>query len=601
MALSWRGDGKFLAVLAPEAPEGTEGANGAPQPSLVLRIYDREAGLTPHAKGRRAEDDGAVEGLVPGAVAWSTDGALIATARATGRKGKAGAMAMEVAFFERNGLRHRELALREGEEEEGAGAVEVGALAWDAEAGVLAVALLPSTAPGPPPRVQLWHRGNYHWYLKQELRLGSSGPAGGATQLLALRFDAERARRLHVLVSRAQQQEQGGQQGEQIEWRTLDFCWDALLSPSPLRTAAVVDGRRLLLTPLSQAVVPPPMAAATLEAAAPVTAVGFSAHATPPLRYHPHGGQQSQAAPAAGGRPVAVMAVLTATGTVEVYDERRAAAAVGEGERRALLGWVVVDAAVEARQVAVLVEGKGKGGDGTLLRLRLLLAGWHRRQGVEGVLALGVTAPVLPSAKDAPLTITQQAFHPLPPSDGHSTGVLRLQPWGQRRDAALLALEDGRVLQYTCLSSSANTNTSTNGSLLAAHPHVLPLLEPCPWVHLLDLVAPNDTDHPIVLVGLSERGRLYANEHCLAPGGCGSFLPHPSFGLLLYATLGSRPQLRLVPYRALARLDAHAGAEAVLEAVGEGMEVVEPRALERGARLVAASPVAPTVVLQVGR
>lgn len=559
---------------------------------MVLRIYDREAGLTPHAKGRRAEDDGAVEGLVPGAVAWSTDGALIATARATGRKGKAGAMtrAMEVAFFERNGLRHRELALREEDDE---GAVEVGALAWDAEAGVLAVALLPpAVAPEPPPRVQLWHRGNYHWYLKQELRLGSTGPGGGATHLLALRFDAERARRLHVLVS--QPQEQRGQ--IQIEWRTLDFCWDTFLSPSPLRTAAVVDGRRLLLTPLSQAVVPPPMAAATLEASAPVTAVGFSAHATPPLRYHPHGGQQPQAAAAAA--PVAVMAVLTAAGTVEVYDERRAT--VGEGEGGALLGRVVVDAAVEARQVAVLVEGEGEGEDGTLLRLRLLLAGRHRRQSVAGVLALGVTVPTFPPAKDAPLTITQQKFHPLPPSDGHSAGILRLQPWDQRRDAALLALEDGRVLQYTCSSSA-------NSSPLAPHPHVPPLLEPCPWVHLLDLhdAADTGTDtdahhHPAILVALSERGRLYANEHCLAPGGCGSFLPHPSFGLLLYATLGSRPQLRLVPYRALARLDAHAGAEAVLEAVGEGMEVVEPRALERGARLVAASPVAPTVVLQVG-
>jgi hypothetical protein len=272
------------------------------------------------------------------------------------------------------------------------------------------------------------------------------------------------------------------------------------------------------------------------------------------------------------------MAVLTSMGSVEVYDERVAAAAVGQGT--ALLGCVTVgDGGFEARQVAVLVEEEGEG-SGESLALRLLLAGWHATQGVEGVLELSVRVgggakPQQPATRFLPLPSSADTTNPHP-------RLLRLQPWGQRRDAALLSFEDGRLLQYTLANPT-----------LVPHPHLPPLLEPCPWVSILETPT-DEQQQPPIAIGLSERGRLYANEHCLAPGVCGSFLLHPSFGLLLYATLGSRPQLRMVPYKALAALDAHAGAETLL-----GLEGLEPRALERGARLVAACPYAPTVVVQV--
>ena len=553
-------------------------------PPLVLRIYDRESGLTPHAQGRRAEDDGPVDGLVPGALAWATDGSLIATARARGGGGGKKGGGVEVAFFERNGLRHREFVLREEDH------MKVAALAWDAEAGVLAVALRPppSSAPGEGAagRVQLWHRGNYHWYLKQELRFAPSS-------LTALRFDAERPRRLHLLLLQHQQPQQ------QLEWRTLDYAWDALVSPSPLRTAAVIDGRRLLLTPLAKALVPPPMAAATLTAASgPVVAVGFMAQAAPLLRYRPLLGgpseEEEQAPPAPP--PAAVMAVLTSAGVVELFDERVAVAVAAAGSPAgagALLGSVAVGVEA-ARQVVVLVEGQEGEEEGAPLRLRLLLAAWDAERGADGVLEVsGVAVQAAGGLLKAGEQQHQERFLPLPsdPSSSSSSSsiprIMRLCPWGPRCDAALLALDDGRLLHY-----------STATGALAPHPHLPPLLEPCPWVALLLDDTPHH--HPIA-IGLSERGRLYANEHCLAPGGCGSFLLHPTFGALLFATLGSRPQLRLVPYRALAALDAHAGAE-TLWGGGEagGGLLLEPRALERGARLVAASPWAATVVVQVG-
>lgn len=534
-----------------------------------------------------------MDGLVPGALAWSTDGSLIATARRGVKKGQSccSGSALEVAFFERNGLRHREFSLREEEEEEGEGEADrvvVAVLAWDAEASVLAVLLLPSAdksitslATPPPPRVQLWHRSNYLWYLKHELRFPSS------SHIVALRFDAERPRRLHCCVLSS------SSAAPLLEWRTLDFVWDVLLSPSPLRTAAVVNGRRCLLTPLAHSLVPPPMAAATVEthrSNGPIVAVGFTAYAAPPLRYRPK--QQEQEEAVSSAAPASVMALLTSGGRVELCDERAAVGAGSGGAAAAsLLGCVDVGLKnVECRQVAVLVEAEGAG----CLRLRLLLAAWHAGEGVEGVVeVVGVTVPLVPAKEggggEAPalLPVGSRRFLPLPPLAGKSSSssgsgsMLRLQPWGQRRDAALLALEDGRILQYT-IESSALANPC---------PHLPPLLEPCPWVALLD-------SHPhSIIIGLSDRGRLYANEHCLAPGDCGSFLLHPTFGVLLYATLGSRPHLRMLPYRMLRSLDAHAGAEeTVVKLGGSGLEA---RALERGARLVAAAPGAATVVLQV--
>jgi elongator complex protein 1 len=43
-------------------------------------------------------------------------------------------------------------------------------------------------------------------------------------------------------------------------------------------TAAVIDGRRLLLTPLRLALVPPPLAAAELRAPAPACCVALRSH-----------------------------------------------------------------------------------------------------------------------------------------------------------------------------------------------------------------------------------------------------------------------------------------------------------------------------------
>ena len=87
--------------------------------------------------------------------------------------------------------------------------------------------------------MQIWHRGNWHWYLKQERRYPATLPAlsrGWVPQEAPLiKWDEQHGMRLHVL-SRDGAYEQ------------LDLLWE--LCTSSLGTAAVVDGKDLLLTPL---------------------------------------------------------------------------------------------------------------------------------------------------------------------------------------------------------------------------------------------------------------------------------------------------------------------------------------------------------------
>ena len=76
--------------------------------------------------------------------------------------------------------------------------------------------------------VQLYHRDNYHWYLKLELQ-----------NYFLLGFDTETPGR--VLISRS---------GEVV---VLDTVWDVCVNSfSKDSSIAVIDGRQLLLTPLGK-------------------------------------------------------------------------------------------------------------------------------------------------------------------------------------------------------------------------------------------------------------------------------------------------------------------------------------------------------------
>ena len=157
----------------------------------------------------------------------------------------------QVIFFEPNGLRHRDFPLREVEEEE-----EVGLLSWSADTGLLALCIhSPSSSSSSSSssstsssggegaasssssssRVQVWHRNNYHWYLKYELRVGGEGGGGGGEGgwvVASLRFDAEVLGRLHLVLSSSSS---SSSSSSCVEWRTLDLGWDVVVSGSRRR------------------------------------------------------------------------------------------------------------------------------------------------------------------------------------------------------------------------------------------------------------------------------------------------------------------------------------------------------------------------------
>ncbi|KAG2445393.1 hypothetical protein HXX76_000015 [Chlamydomonas incerta] len=330
-AISWRGDGKFFAVVCRDAAAAvtavTEAAAAPPPAPYRVRIWDRTT-LEPHSAGEPFDC------LLP-LPAWQPNGRhlYVAAAGATAAAVSAGAPAPAsaavawggsgssgssssasgagpaVLMYERNGLRHGGFALP--------GSAPVAGLAWSCDSELLAVV----NAPPPPQQqqqqpdgdsgdacasgddagadawvVQLWHRSNWHWYLKHERRYAPAlGGAGWRPPLL--RWDEQRGGVLHV-VSPAGAYEQ------------VALAWD--MAVSDRGTAAVVDGRRLLLSPLRQGLVPPPMCAAAvgLPEAAVDLAIAALPAAVPP--------RTTTAGGAATAGADEVVAVLTSGGRLAV-------------------------------------------------------------------------------------------------------------------------------------------------------------------------------------------------------------------------------------------------------------------------------------------
>lgn len=141
VSISWRGDGSFLAISTIEAGS-----------RRIIRVYSREGVLDSVSEP--------VDGL-EGALSWRPAGNLIAGIQRLSDR-------VDVVFFERNGLRHGQFSLRLSPEQLGAN--DQIKLFWNSDSTVLAVALADCT--------QLWTMGNYHWYLKHELKSSNALEAG---------------------------------------------------------------------------------------------------------------------------------------------------------------------------------------------------------------------------------------------------------------------------------------------------------------------------------------------------------------------------------------------------------------------------------------
>ncbi|KAL4420046.1 hypothetical protein ABPG77_007485 [Micractinium sp. CCAP 211/92] len=293
VSITWRGDGLFFATTSLDSPDAA---------SAVVRIWDRQTGEL-HASGEAAVGllptaawqpngrhlyvassmagpaavDGEAEvrapavqgGAPPPKLPQSDDSEQAQMAAAEGiahvgawkrelrrrqaERAAAGSgngvaadrpAAGAVLLYERNGLRHGgfELPAAEGS------CIEQ--LAWSPDSEFLAVVLREDWEHNLPQQVlQLWHRSNWHWYLKAERRYGCC-PA------LRCAWDAQAPLLLHLATADGLYQQ-------------LQFSRQPTVSRRG--TAVVVDGSTLLLTPLRHTVVPPPMCAAAAALPAPVS------------------------------------------------------------------------------------------------------------------------------------------------------------------------------------------------------------------------------------------------------------------------------------------------------------------------------------------
>ncbi|SCZ89323.1 BZ3500_MvSof-1268-A1-R1_Chr1-1g01107 [Microbotryum saponariae] len=219
--ISWRGDSAWFSVSKFErTPTGDT--------RRVLRIYSRLGGLSSTGEACMGMEGG---------LSWQPSGSLIAANQREGPQQK-------VVFFERNGLRRYEFALRE--EREGATVKE---LSWNSESNLLGVWLRKEGGDV----VQLWNRNNYCWTLKQEL-----APRSRITSLF---WHPEEPLSLYLTTSTG------------IEHFSL--AWDTFISsreaPKDSGSVAVVDGATLKLTPFRLVNIPPPMAAIVLTLGSDIT------------------------------------------------------------------------------------------------------------------------------------------------------------------------------------------------------------------------------------------------------------------------------------------------------------------------------------------
>lgn len=255
VTISWRGDGQYVAINSVLETEPKR---------RIIRVYSREGVLESVSEP--------VNGL-ESALGWKPSGQILAGVQ----RREDGTC--QVVFFERNGLRHGEFDLRLIKEESDSIGRTI-SLSWNVDSSVLAVAMID--------RVQLWTMGNYHYYLKQEIKFDRSSSRGTATSV----WHPERPLQLSC--------------SNGAELCLLGYSYavsrGSVDPPNDLGLVAVIDGKTLKVTPLRLANVPPPMAFDEIEVPTAIRAASFSDDGREILVYH--GEQVSSFASDYAARPM---------------------------------------------------------------------------------------------------------------------------------------------------------------------------------------------------------------------------------------------------------------------------------------------------------
>jgi elongator complex protein 1 len=472
VSVAWRPDGSLCAVSSID--EGDK--------MRKVRMYKRET-LELHAIGRSEDASGSlVRNLQPLGLAWASSGCsqVLASVQRKGKK------TQQVVFFESNGLRHRELLLREPP------TTNVTSLIWNVDSDLLALALREEGGTG---KVQLWHRCNYHWSLKQELRYPGQ-------QVVGIKFDAEKSSDFSVFLNG-------------LEWREYEVRWD------PSTTSAingnypafVVDGCSLNTTPLDKALIPPPMFMSQYTMDFPISETFFC-----------RSGDQS------GSVLVKLsdgnIALLQKNAKKQLmFDTRKIKwSDQNDVDTLSLRSYVVVhEEAIKIQVVAVACAEKNEANEKLI---EITISGLDTSEPVAEVgNALGV--------------------------EGR---VLRMSRWADALSGCILQMQDGSLIEYEVTDDEGFLAPSESEPLLEPCPWICAIKHVAPFFHGDD----HDERHPRLVFGLSTKSRLYFHDMMLTDSASSLFLSM-EHEFLCYATAGSRCQVRFLNLYDLCGFDSLMG------------------------------------------
>ncbi len=566
LQLSWRGSGEHFALQSVDSSTGLSS----------IRVYSNELELL--STGRNIADGPAsVLKGVGCCVAFCTNGALVAFPQER-IKGK-----LQVAFIEKNGLRHREFDLILPDLPNGYAKWCVTGLQWDLPSALLAVesrALRDdeSTAgeKGEPSVVQMYYRSNYHWYLKQQW-VGSD--------LRILRFDSELNSRCYL----TQNMMPRGRPSSIPAVRVVDLSWDVVCSNTRDASVAVADGKTLLMTPLGWTTVPPPMSLSTVTLPA---VHKYSSFWTAPTNTGDKSGFGSGLVVLSEGlRAKALDGVwvqyhlsfffLDARGNELAHKTRHVTLPSKTEECCVYYRAVLALPTSTSTELACVMLGDSERGEALT----------HADVPVSG------EVPVLSSVESECKVTLHQSICPL----GVKSQKLAHADFKDNVPCfALMSNRDGNC-EIKSFRVEGNLR-STSASIDQDGSHLLP--EDCVTITLLSVDLPvvtaAETGVSVPLcIGLSSRHRLYCGEMILASG-VGSYAVNEGMGVLLYVTIGTNPHLHFISLRALAALDPDRDIDQE-EGAFQLLEFAQARPVERGAKIICSVPSDSKVVVQQPR
>uniref|UniRef100_K3WH23 Elongator complex protein 1 n=1 Tax=Globisporangium ultimum (strain ATCC 200006 / CBS 805.95 / DAOM BR144) TaxID=431595 RepID=K3WH23_GLOUD len=499
IAICWREDSQYLVLNVPLI--------AAVGGKTVQKVMVFTGQLEFHALGRL--EDGRDIPQLGAALDWCPNHSLIASSET--RKEQ-----LFIVFFERNGLRHGEFSLPA---EYRASSYRVTQVAWNIESDILAVALESAGDNATHSVVQLWARNNYHWYLKQERRLHLE-----AKRLVQLTWDDELANKLHLLSTSSD--------GASHALLQEEFTWDVSRGEREIASSGtdtrksvvvtgVVDGNKLLLTPLHQALVPPPFALHQVEFPVAVNSVVFDS--------------QNEA-----------LVVLLSNGDVYLVGNYLSSAEqtllqVEEAEHFTSLQWVHW-----SRQDKSLSLVAKSGWYDALILVSAESTG-------SGELVVATNSPLLEGARRA-----EEIVNKGDPESSRSIAI-------QTHDGTMYTVNPHDVGPVPVESSDR-------------YPAFAQFV-------VIAVESASQAAQGYLVVGLQATSKLYVDDQLLASA-CSTFRYCPAASILVFTTLGSQAQLRMMPLQGLQKRQ---------------FDVYEPRMVERGAKLVAVIGDRANVVVQMPR